>query len=234
MFNRIPEAHEAAHDFSHIESHILPSLARILICHGLNAHFNICLPHRHFNLIDDSEQVVGLPNLTGQSIYSVFTNGHPDENILKDYGLVMPETPALVPTNFLVLQHELVPYEYSCTEQNDSHALQCPEVSPEFFNSWHEILTKHGVIEALGLSLKTDNDLTLQICDPRRRVDSSETLPASIPPDGFPTEWVVTISDVTKEVDISRRAWCGGPWYCPACNMEVKANPCPNCGCELS
>jgi hypothetical protein len=120
--------------------------------------------------------------------------GYPDDAILQDYGLIIPKDPVVVPSSFLVLQNDLVPYQYVCIERNNLNAgLTYPELSSNFFKHWNQALTRCGVHEPLGLCLKTDNRITLQTCNTELRVDCSEPLPFCLPPGAFPAEWAVDL-----------------------------------------
>jgi hypothetical protein len=165
---------------------------------------------------------VELSDQHGQSVCSIFTNGNPDNAILQDYGLIIPKDPVIVPSSFLVLQRELVPYQYVCIERNDPNAsLVCPELPSDFFDHWNDALTHCGIHEPLGVSLKIGNSVTLQTCDIEHRVDCSEPLPVCLPPGAFPTEWAIDLPDGRKEPEITRRHWCGGPvWsFCSRCQQ---------------
>ena len=216
---------------SHIETDIIPQLARLLIGHDLHKHFNICLPHRHFDLGNDYEQIVELVDQNGQSVSSVFQNGRPDESVLDDFGLVMPENPSIFPSGFLVLQDQLVPYEYSCKDRDEALNVNIPELPSSFLESWDNTVSQCGAIRGcLGLSLKAGNSPTLQICHLDRRVDRSLPLPASLPSTAFPTEWAAEPSTLASDGELTRQHFCGGPGFCPTCCVWVESNPCPRCG----
>jgi len=229
-FNRVAEVSQVLREIPIIANRVVPDLATLFVRHGLTPHFNIILPHRHFSLHSPSEQVVELSSKTGQVVCSVFRDGLPDKRILDDCDLTMPRNPVLYPTNFVVLGEKLVPYEYSCAEDCELPPIPCPALSEEFFRSWNHVISSNAVAVPMGLALKSRNDIpTLQVCDAEARLDFTECLPTAIPANAFPAEWTVHIN-ADDSISINCLAWCGGPWFCPICQIHVDKNPCPYCG----
>jgi hypothetical protein len=172
---------------SNLESGILPSLADLLVRYNLTSHFNIFLPHRHFDLAND-ERFVRLHTDTGTTVFSIFTDNAPDPTIVDNYNLSVPDAPAVVPFSFLVAD-TFVPFEYECVDRESAQGFHLKDVAPEFFTAWAAILHDHSVECPLGLTSRSDAG-TIRRCDAARRVDVETQAEGSDPP-AFPAEWSV-------------------------------------------
>ena len=151
FYNSIPLIEDAALSLSVLQTFVLPQLKALLIKYHLEIEFGIVLVHRHFSLNDSHEQVV---DVTGPGIVvsSVFSHGLPDPEIVRDYGLEIPNPFTVVPSKFLV-REELIPYEYKCVPKDQAvlYNSRAEKLPRKFLKEWYDILGKYYARDKMGL-----------------------------------------------------------------------------------
>lgn len=177
VYNGLPDIMEASEALSRLENGYLSELSQLLVKYGLQSRIGISLVHRHFTLAQE-EQLVDLISAQGENVVSsVFRNGLPDNQIVKDYNLRVPDFPTIVPSKFIVRQSGLIPYEYSCVQKEQAKAFNTLDrLDSAFITGWVETLERLGIVDILGLTLLEGTEgtsLSLEKSYPDRRVSIS-------------------------------------------------------------
>ena len=204
LYNDLPDLVEASSSLPVLERSVIPALARLLANYNLHTQFNICLVHKHFSLLDDTEQVVDLDGSSG-SISSVFRSGCANPRIIEHFSLNLPVAPSIVPDTFLVDDSGLIPYEFCCREieEAEKHNRLTNNVDQAFLGAWQKVLVDNNVTKRVGLLLRKGGEgmskekITRETSDSTVRVhftvDSTadEFVGARNAGHGIPTIWEV-------------------------------------------
>jgi hypothetical protein len=214
IYNSLPYIEETSHLLPSLQDSVLPEARSLLQQYNLSPLFGVVLLHRHFTL-SDQEQVVDLPG-PGTIVSSIFAAGHPNEQVIQEYNLRLPEEYTIVPARFLVRQQVLVPYEFKCISSEDEMEYLARRRVPEgFLRDWAEVLERNGAEGMLGIA-----DVSLQeggegegveYTDLERRLsvvvmDSEGTIASGLGDHGggVPTLWQ------SGHREASRMCHCGG------------------------
>lgn len=237
IYNSLPSILEAARVIHELEDDILLELSQLLTKYGLQSKFGISLVHRHFTLLDNTERIVDLRNVRGDTIVSsVFRNCTPDPQNVKNYNLDIPETAKVVGTLFLVRAEEVVPYEFSCVSENEATMMNqyIDDLDPMFMTEWAAVLDSKGLLNVFGLALSEnglgEGSIWVERSDVRNRVsvayqgvDEEQQL--------VPSLWRITNNGGLVIAD-----GCLCNYYCLGCGKTVGISPegaCVECGAKI-
>jgi hypothetical protein len=207
IYNTLPHINEAAKRLPSLQSSVLPELKALLAAYHIEAQFGIVFVHRHFTLQQEEEQVVDLTG-PGTVVSSVFQNGRPDDQVVEEYHLRVPDDFTLVPARFLV-RDELIPYEFKCVSKDEECSFKehADSLSESFISEWSDILERNDAQDTMGLvDLSTETAIDgLEISDAERRVSIITTTPEMTEEiESIPSVWQ---SQLEKPV---RACGCGG------------------------
>jgi|SRR5271170_1657123 len=158
MYNDLPSIHSAVRSVNLVEADYLSILGQLLVKYGVHTHLGIGLVHRHFRL-EDHEQLtrIRLPPCNDVQVLStVFNNGIPDPEILKNYNISLSPSSKLVPSMFMVRESGIVPYEFYCMEEEEADSLYfnvLSRIDEEFISEWVAALEDLQVVDVLGLAI---------------------------------------------------------------------------------
>ena len=236
----------AIQNLSTIEEIVIPRLAALLVTHGLQSLFNICLAHRHFALRSQDEQVVALKDQIDQRpVAHVFTNGMPDPEILRKYKLQMPKEACIIPETFLIRGGKLLPYEFTCIEgdaaRQNLETIDLMQRRQDFLDGWTRVIKDHGLEDRLGLTIREEEDSNsdipkVMVFDAKERVDilfsPTKEFPISVSPRAPPAEWEVRQGSRDGGYECARSRWCRD-WICPYCGHSNSSGTiCEKCGAK--
>ena len=159
-YNSLPPVEEASKALNEVGYDYLSILGQLLIKYGVQSRLGISLVHRHFRLEDDEQLTRVRVRQSDEVISTVFKNGIPDSQIVKDYDLLIPESSKLVPSMFIVRHSGIIPYEFCCIEEEDANILYfntLSRIDDDFVSEWVTILDECKMGDRLGLAILNDN-----------------------------------------------------------------------------
>jgi len=137
-----------------LEIEVIPRLLDLVRKYNLDETVGISLAHKHWDLRSDDEKVVDLENHS-HTISSVFTNGKPNPQTLQSWNLFVPESPAIVPSKFLVRGSDMIPYEYDCVDSNEatSRLARIEALPAAFLEQFTALAALSPMPEIMGLTV---------------------------------------------------------------------------------